>query len=240
MIIQPPTGKNGHTVSLNAVLTTKEYAKTKIPLDSRGVPVKYKQYQDVFNTKSDPNPPLAPHRPYDLAIDFVLDSEGKDPPFPAPGKIYPLSPGEDEVLAEFLSKGLSRQWISPSTSPLASPCFFVRKPNGGFRLCVDYRRVNWITKKNRYPLPLTQDRLDKLGKARFYTHLDLPDAYHLVRIKKGDEWKTAFRCKFGQFEFTVIPFGLSNAPAAFQYFLNDIFADMVGVLAVIYLDVLRI
>jgi len=236
MNVRSPTGKNKHTVSLNAVLTTKEYAKTQIPVDSRGVPLKYKAYQDVFNTKTDPTPTLAPHRPYDLAIEFVRDAEGKDPPLPTPGKIYPLSPPEEVVLSEFLSKSLSRNWISPSTSPLASPCFFVRKPNGGFRLCVDYRRVNWITKKNRYPLPLTQDLLDKLGKSRLYTHLDLPDAYHLVRIKKGDEWKTAFRCKFGQFEFNVIPFGLSNAPAAFQYFLNDIFSDMLGVTVVIYLD----
>ena len=224
------------TVSISSVLTKKEYAKTRIPLDSRGVPIKYQAFGDVFHLKTESPTPLPPHRSYDLAIEFVRGPDGQEATLPKPGKVYPLSRDEEKELEEFLTKALARGWISNSTSPLGAPCFFVKKPNGGLRLCIDYRSLNAITKKNRYPLPLSQELLDKLCKARVFTHLDLPDAYHLIRIKKGDEWKTAFRCKFGHYEYNVIPFGLSNAPAAFQFFMNDIFADILGLFVVIYLD----
>jgi len=117
-----------------------------------------------------------------------------------------------------------------------APVLFTRKKDGGLRLCVDFRGLNKITKKDRYPLPLIADLLDCPGKARVYTKIDLQHAYHLVRIAEGDEWKTAFRTRYGSFEWRVMPFGLMNAPAAFQRFMNDIFSDMVDICVVIYLD----
>jgi hypothetical protein len=101
---------------------------------------------------------------------------------------------------------------------------------------VDFRGLNCITKKDRYPLPLISDLLDTPGKAHIYTKINLRHAYHLVQITPGDEWKTAFHTCYGSFEWLVMPFGLTNAPAAFQCFVNDIFADMLDVHVIMYLD----
>ena len=97
----------------------------------------------------------------------------------------------------------------------------VKKSDGSLRLCVDYRGLNEITIKNRYPLLLLQETLSRLSQAKYYTKLDLRVAYNLVRIAEGEEWKTSFRTRFGHFEYTVMPFGLTNAPASFQHFIND-------------------
>ncbi|KAJ1036698.1 hypothetical protein NDA10_005917 [Ustilago hordei] len=113
---------------------------------------------------------------------------------------------------------------------------FVPKKDGGLRLCVDYRGLNEITVKNRAPLPLIEEQLFLLRKARIYTKLDLRAAYNLIRIAKGDEWKTAFGTQLGLYEYLVMPFGLANAPAHFQSFINDIFRDIIGVYVVVYLD----
>ncbi|SOV09439.1 uncharacterized protein UDID_18602 [Ustilago sp. UG-2017a] len=113
---------------------------------------------------------------------------------------------------------------------------FVPKKDGGLRLCVDYRGLNEITVKNRAPLPLIEEQLFLLRKARIYTKLNLRAAYNLIRIAKGDEWKTAFGTQLGLYEYLVMPFGLANAPAHFQSFINDIFRDIIGVYVVVYLD----
>ncbi|KAJ1042308.1 hypothetical protein NDA10_004995 [Ustilago hordei] len=113
---------------------------------------------------------------------------------------------------------------------------FVPKKDGGLRLCVDYRGLNEITVKNRAPLPLIEEQLFLLRKARIYTKLDLRAAYNLIRIAKGDEWKTAFGTQLGLYEYLVMPFGLANAPAHFQSFINNIFRDIIGVYVVVYLD----
>ncbi|KAJ1582484.1 hypothetical protein NDA11_004644 [Ustilago hordei] len=113
---------------------------------------------------------------------------------------------------------------------------FVPKKDGGLRLCVDYRGLNEITVKNRAPLPLIEEQLFLLRKARIYTKLDLRAAYNLIWIAKGDEWKTAFGTQLGLYEYLVMPFGLANAPAHFQSFINDIFRDIIGIYVVVYLD----
>ena len=113
---------------------------------------------------------------------------------------------------------------------------FVCKKDGSLRLCIDYQGLNKISKKDRYPLPLISDLLDSPSKAKIYTKIDLCHAYHLVRIAEGDEWKTAFRTRYGSFEWNVMPFGLTNAPAAFQRFVNSILADLLDVCVVVYLD----
>ena len=113
---------------------------------------------------------------------------------------------------------------------------FVPKKDGGLRLCVDYRGLNEITVKNRAPLPLIEEQLFLLRKARIYTKLDLRAAYNLIRVAKGDEWKTAFGTQLGLYEYLVMPFGLANAPAHFQSFINAIFRDIIGVYVVVYLD----
>jgi hypothetical protein len=119
---------------------------------------------------------------------------------------------------------------------MAHPSFSLKKKDGSLHLCVDFRGLNKISKKDRYPLPLISDLLDSLGKAQIYTKIDLQHTYHLVRVCEGDEWKTTFRTKYGSFEWMVMPFGLSNAPGAFQRFMNDIFADMLDVCVIVYID----
>lgn len=218
-------------LNISAITQEKVYTKSSVDLDSRGVPLKYSEFSDVFYNKEEPYGDLPPHRSYDLSIN--LEENAK---LPSPGKIYPISLEERKILEEYIAKALERGWITHSESPIGAPCFFVKKPNGGLRLCVDYRAINNITVKNRYPLPLINNLIDRLKSAATYTRLDLPDAYHLVRIKEGDEWKTAFRCEFGSYQYQVIPFGLSNAPSAFQYFMNDIFDGMLQKNVIVYLD----
>jgi len=113
---------------------------------------------------------------------------------------------------------------------------FVKKKDGSLRLCVDYRGLNKITKKNRYPLPLILGLLDRLRTGKIFTKLDLRGAYNLLRIRPSDEWKTAFRTRYGHFEYTVMPFGLTNAPVVFQHLMNDIFRDYMDEFVVVYLD----
>ncbi len=193
-----------------------------------GVPEEYREFADVFNkAKADT---LPEHRPYDLKIEL---EDGAVPPL---GPIYSLSQLELDTLREYIEENLRSGFIAPSNSPCGSPVLFVKKKDGSLRLCVYYRGLNKITRKDRYPLPLISDLLDAPRKARIYTKIDLRHAYNLVRIAPGDEWKTAFRTRYGSFEWRVMPFGLSNAPAAFQRFVNDIFADLLDVCVVVYLD----
>jgi len=113
---------------------------------------------------------------------------------------------------------------------------FVKKSDGSLRLCVDYRGLNKLTRKDKYPLPLISSTLDRLHTAKRFTKLNLRVGYSNVRITDGDEWKTAFRTRYGSYEYLVMPFGLTNAPAAFQHFMNDIFSDLLDVTVVVYLD----
>jgi len=126
--------------------------------------------------------------------------------------------------------------IRPSKSPCGAPVLFVKKKDGILHLCIDYCGLNWITHKDRYPIPLLNDLLDTPRKAWIYSKIDLKSAYYLVRIAKGNKWKTAFRIYYGLFEWLVMPFGLSNALSVFQCFMNDIFSDLLDVSVVIYLD----
>ena len=192
------------------------------------VPLQYQDFKDVFEKK---NADMLPkHRPYDCAIEL---QEGAQPPF---GPIYNLSQTELAALREYVDENLAKGFIQHSKSPAGAPILFVKKKDGSLRMCVDYRGLNKVTKKNRYPLPLISGLLEQLGRAKIFTKIDLRGAYNLVRIKEGDEWKTAFRTRYGHFEYNVMPFGLTNAPAIFQHMMNDIFREHLDDFVVIYLD----
>ena len=139
-------------------------------------------------------------------------------------------------MEEYVTENLRSGFIRSSSSPAGAPILFVKKKDGSLRLCHDFCGLNKITWKDKYPLPRITDLLDAPRKARIYTKIDLRSAYNLVRIAKGDEWKTAFRTRYGLFEMMVMPFGLCNAPATFQRFMQDIFGDLLDVYVVIYLD----
>jgi hypothetical protein len=119
---------------------------------------------------------------------------------------------------------------------LTAPILFAKKKDSSLRLCVDYRGLNKITRKNRYPLPLIGDLLDRLKEAKVFTKLDLRAGYNNIRIAEGHEWKTAFQTRYGSFEYMVVPFGMTNSPASFQHFMNDIFRDLADDFVVVYLD----
>src|SRR6202045_3823303 len=112
----------------------------------------------------------------------------------------------------------------------------MKKKDGGLRLCVNYRGLNKITQKNRYPIPRIETLVDQLRSAKIYSKIDLRVGHNNVRIAEGDEWKTTCRTRYGAFEYLVMPFGLTNAPATFQRLMNDIFHDLVNIYIVVYLD----
>jgi hypothetical protein len=192
------------------------------------VPPEYHAYADVFSEGVAKE--LPPHRPYDHPIDI---EEGETPPF---RKMYNMSELELKSLKDYLDDMLGKGFIRPSSSSAGAPVLFARKKDGSLRLCVDYRGLNRVTKKNRYPIPLIGDLIDRLKSAKIFSKIDLRAGYNNIRIRPGDEWKTAFRTRYGLFEYLVMPFGMTNAPATFQYFMNDIFHDMVDVFVIIYLD----
>ena len=148
--------------------------------------------------------------------------------------IHSLNP--NWVLHEFIDEHLNMGFICPSNSPFGAPVLFFKKKDGSLQLCVDFRQLNSITRKDKYPLPLVSDLLAAPSKAKFFTKIDLQHAYHLIWIFPGDEWKTPFCTCYGSFECLVMPFRLTNAPAGFQCFLNTIFPDLLDVFVIIYLD----
>ncbi|KAL0185425.1 hypothetical protein M9458_021122, partial [Cirrhinus mrigala] len=172
---------------------------------------------------------LPPHRTSDCAIELL---PGTTPP---KGRIFPLSQPETEAMKTYIEEELAKGFIVPSTSPASAGFFFVKKKDGSLRPCIDFRGLNDITVKYRYPLPLVPSALEQLRSAKYFTKLDLRNAYNLIRIREGDEWKTAFSTTTGHYEYRVMPFGRFNSPSVFQSFINDVFRDMLG-RWVIYMD----
>ncbi|RYO48168.1 hypothetical protein AA0116_g12736 [Alternaria tenuissima] len=147
-----------------------------------------------------------------------------------------MSRGELLVLRRELTSLLEKGFIRVSSSPASAPVLFARKPGGGLRLCIDYRALNAITKKDRYPLPLIRETLNNLSKAKWFTKLDVIAAFHKIRVAEGDEWKTAFRTRFGLFEWLVTPFGMANSPSTFQRYINWTLREYLDEFCSAYLD----
>ncbi|GLB45568.1 putative retrotransposable element tf2 155 kda protein type 1-like [Lyophyllum shimeji] len=206
------------------------FARNSAPKDFRdAVPDYLHDFEDVFSKAAFDE--LPERKQWDHAIELEPGST------PSSCKVYPLAPNEQAELDAFLEENLRSGRIRPSKSPMASPVFFIKKKDGSLRLVQDYRALNAITVKNRYPLPLISELINNLRGARYFTKLDVRWGYNNVRIKEGDEWKAAFRTNRGLFELLVMFFGLTNSPATFQTMMNDIFRDLIaqGVVCV-YLD----
>jgi len=135
-----------------------------------------------------------------------------------------------------IEENTERGFIQESKSPAGTLVTFAKKKDGELRVCMDYRQLNAITVKNHYPLPLITELLDRTRGTRYFMKLDLWGTYNLVCIKDGDEWKTAFRSRFGHFEWLVMPFGLTNAPAAFQGLMNNILRECLDRFTSTFLD----
>lgn len=186
------------------------------------------KYKDVFPD----NLPrmLPPKRTIDHEIQLELNHTPPSRP------TYRLSPPEMDELKKQLAELTEQGFIRPSVSPYGAPILFVRKKDGTLRMCVDYRALNKLTIKNKYPLPRIDELLDRLHGATFFSKLDLMSGYYQVRIADQDVHKTAFRTRYGHYEFLVLPFGLTNAPATFMRLMNDVFRPYLDESVIIYLD----
>jgi hypothetical protein len=147
-----------------------------------------------------------------------------------------MSQDELLVLRKTLTELLDKGFIRVSNSPAIAPVLFVRKPEGRLWFCVDYRRLNKITRKDRYSLPLIYETLQNILKACWFTKLDVIAAFHKIRIAEGDEWLTAFRTRYRLYEWLVTSFGLANAPSTFQKYINWTLQDFLDEFCSAYLD----
>lgn len=176
-------------------------------------------------------PGLPPSRPgHDHKIPLI---PGSQPPWRAP---YRLATTELDELRRQLDDYLGKGWIRPSQSPFAAPVLFVKKASGELRLCVDYRALNAVTQRDRYPLPRVEDCLDRLAGAKVFTKMDLRSGFHQLRVHGDDVAKTSFATRFGSFEWLVCPFGLADLPATFQRLMNEVVGDLLDQGVVVYLD----
>ena len=185
-------------------------------------------YPDVFPEKLPKGRP--PHRQVEHVIETDPEAE---PTSRAP---YRLGPAEIEEMEEQLQDLLVQGFIRPSCSPYGAPILFIPKKDGRWRMCIDYRMLNKQTKKDKFPIPRIDELLDKLGRSKFFTKLDLASGYHQIAMSEADIQKTAFRTSRGQYEFIVMPFGLVNAPATFQRLMNSVFKNELGAFICVYLD----
>ena len=184
------------------------------------------RYADVFAVPQG----LPPSRGVEHRIEL---EEGATPPS---RPTYRMSPTELDELRKQLKELTESGFIQPSKSPYGAPVLFVRKKDGSLRMCIDYRALNKLTVKNKYPLPRIDECLDRLAGAKVFSKLDLRAGYHQILVAPEDVPKTAFRTRYGSFEFRVLPFGLTNAPATFQALMNTVFSDLLDTCVVVYLD----
>ena len=185
------------------------------------------EYVDVF---PDELPGLPPQRVVDFGIEL---HPGTSPISMAPHRMAPVELQELRVqLQELLDKG----FIRPSTSPWAAPVLFAKKKDKTLRLCIDYRQLNRVTIKNRYPLPRIDDLFNQLRGARVYSKIDLRTSYHQLRVREIDIPKIAFRTRYGHFEFTVMPFEMTNAPTTFMDIMHRVFQPYLDQFVVVFVD----
>ncbi|GKD05334.1 putative reverse transcriptase domain-containing protein, partial [Tanacetum coccineum] len=175
-------------------------------------------------------PGLPPTRQVEFQIDLV---PGAAPVARAP---YRLAPSEMKELADQLQELSDKGFIRPSSSPWGAPVLFVKKKDGSLRMCIDYRELNKLTVKNRYPLPRIDDLFDQLQGSSVYSKIDLRSGYHQLRVREEDISKTAFRTRYGHYEFQVMPFGLTNAPAVFMDLMNRVCKPYLDKFVIVFID----
>ncbi|GKA26038.1 putative nucleotidyltransferase, ribonuclease H [Tanacetum coccineum] len=209
-----------------------------IPIDAQVIEKKSdeRRLEDIPVVKEFPKnfqedlPGLPPVHQVEFKIDLI---PGAAPVARAP---YRLAPSEMQELSDQLQELADRGFIRPSTSPWGAPVLFVKKKDGSFRMCIDYRELNKLTVKNRYPLPRIDDLFDQLQGSSTYSKIDLRSGYHQLRVRDEDIPKTAFRTRYGHYEFQVMPFGLTNAPAVFMDLMNRVCKPYLDKFVIVFID----
>ncbi|KAJ6811857.1 uncharacterized protein M6B38_151055 [Iris pallida] len=185
------------------------------------------EFKDVFPEELLGLPP-------DRAVEFSIDLIPRAAPIAK--KIYPINKEELAELNKQIKELLAKGFIQPSASPWGAPVLFVKKKDSTLRLVIDYRTLNEVTIKNKYPLPRIDQLFDQLGEARVFSKIDLRSGYHQVKVKKEDVPKTAFRTRYGHYEFLVMPFGLTNVPAIFMDLMNRVFYQYLDKFVIVFID----
>ncbi|KAJ3557675.1 hypothetical protein NPX13_g9881 [Xylaria arbuscula] len=207
----------------------KEDRETQNLLRAR-LPAEVEDFIDVFSkTESDELPPL--REGIDHKIELKPDAKSL--------RLHPLyNMKADHLVAlkQYLTEHLRKDWIVPSAAEYGSPVLFAKKPNGGLRFCVDYRELNAQSKKDRYPLPLISETLDRLTRAKLFTKLDIRAAFNRIRMDPASEDLTTFRTRFGQYKYKVLPFGLCNGPSTFQRYINKALFPYLDEFCTAYVD----
>jgi hypothetical protein len=200
------------------------YAAVTIQLEN--IPVVC-EYPDVF-------PDDLPGMPLDRDIEFIIELQPGTAPISK--RPYRMPPKELAELKNQLQELLDKGYIRPSSSPWGSPALFVKKKDGSLRMCVDYRPLNAVTIKNKYPLPRINVLFDQLVGAKVFSKIDLRSGYHQIKIRPSDIPKTAFSTRYGLYEFLVMSFSLTNAPAYFMYLMNLVFMNELDKFVVVFID----
>jgi hypothetical protein len=183
-------------------------------------------YSDVFSKITG----LPADRDVEFSIDLIPGTQ------PIHKATYRMAPNELRELKEQLQELLDRGFIRPSVSPWGAPVLFVKKKDGSMRMCIDYRELNRVTIKNKYPLPRIDDLFDQFKGATVFSKIDLLSGYHLLRVREEDIPKTVIRTRYGHYEFLVMPFGLTNAPSVFMDLMNRVFHEYLDSFVVVFID----
>ncbi|GJY14924.1 putative reverse transcriptase domain-containing protein [Tanacetum coccineum] len=245
LIFHGDGSNSGHESRLNIISCTKtqKYLLKGCPIFLAHVTTKKaedkskeKRLEDVPIVQDFPEvfpedlPGIPPTRQVEFQIDLI---PGAAPVARAP---YRLAPSEMKELSDQLKELSDKGFIRPSSSPWGAPVLFVKKKDGSFRMCIDYRKLNKLTMKNRYPLPRIDDLFDQLQGSSVYSKIDLRSGYHQLRVREEDIPKTAFRTRYGHYKFQVMPFGLTNAPAVFMDLMNRVCKPYLDKFAIVFID----
>ncbi|GJY19517.1 putative reverse transcriptase domain-containing protein [Tanacetum coccineum] len=245
LIFHGDGSNNGHESRLNIISCTKtqKYLLEGCPIFLAQVTMKKaedkskeKQLEEVPIVQDFPEvfpedlPGIPPTRQVEFQIDLI---PGAAPVARAP---YRLAPSEMKELSDQLKELSDKGFIRPSSSPWGAPVLFVKKKDGSFRMCIDYRELNKLTVKNRYPLPRIDDLFDQLQGSSIYSKIDLRSGYHQLRVREEDIPKTAFRTRYGHYEFQVMPFGLTNSHALFMDLMNRVCKPYLDKFVIVFID----
>lgn len=179
-----------------------------------------KQASDSFSTNPD----------FSHEIELIEQPDLRTPP------LFRMSAQELQAVKTYIDENRAKGFIEPSKSDFGSPCLLAKKPGGGLRFCVDYRKLNAVTRKNRYPLPLIDETLAKLEGARWFSKVDVRQAFHKIRMHPDSRDLTTFRTRYGSYKYNVMPFGLCNGPSTFQHYINDALMDCLDRFCSVFVD----